>query len=162
METSERPREFALRGRGKSRRFGSLPEVSEEVAKKVAHIPRKSGGFQPPWHTIARASPKGEVYARVPSFSLLSKIAYGAVRLRRYRHKQRPPCQPSTSSHSARRNIRGTAQRMNRSASESSHRIKRISNAAIITTGNRYIISRSWNIVRGIMMLWLSDNVIIT
>ncbi len=44
METPERPEEFALRGGGKSGLFGGLPKGSEEVAKKVAHIGRKSVG----------------------------------------------------------------------------------------------------------------------
>lgn len=202
MKTSKRPIVFALCERAKSVRFGGSPEVSEEVAKKVAHIGRKSGGkgvckgvpksvpigvrrsvpkgvckcvcisvgkcvgtgvrkgggrsdckggahtpekrrFSASMTHDRKSLAKGRSLCPCALFSLLSKIAYGAVRLRRYRHRQRPPCQPSTSSHSARRNIRSTAQRMNRRASERSHRIKRISNTAIITTGNRYIINRS-------------------
>ena len=38
-------------------------KVAWKVSEKVAHIPRKSGEFQLPRRTIARASPKGEVYA---------------------------------------------------------------------------------------------------
>ncbi len=68
---------------------------------------------------------------------------YVAILRRQYRHRQQPPCQPSTSSRTARCNIPGTAQRMNRRASESSHRIRRISSTAIITRGSRYIINRS-------------------
>ncbi|WP_301092808.1 hypothetical protein [Bacteroides acidifaciens] len=49
-------------------------KVAVKVSEKVAHILRKSGVFQVSRHTVGRASPKGEVYARVPSFSLLSKI----------------------------------------------------------------------------------------
>lgn len=56
-------------------------EVAWKVSEKVAHIPRKSGEFQLPWRTIARASPKGEVYAPFPYFPP-SKIFYGAVRRR--------------------------------------------------------------------------------
>jgi len=49
-------------------------KVSVKVSEKVAHIPRKSGVFQVSRHTVGRASPKGEVYVRIPSFSLLSEI----------------------------------------------------------------------------------------
>ena len=135
--------------------------VGEGDWKGGAHTPEK-WRFSASMTHGRKSLAKGRSLCPCPLFFPSVKNSYGAVRLKQYRHRKSPPYQPSTSSHKARRNIRGTAQRVNRRASESSHRIKRISNTAIIITGNRYIISISWNIVRGIMMLWPTDNVIVT
>ncbi len=227
MKTPKSSWGFALRKGGKPGLFGGLLEVSGEVAKKVTHIGRKSGGkgvckgvpksvpkgvrisvpkgvckcvcisvgkgvwtgvrkgggksgckgggegvgkggahtpekwrFSASMTHDCKSLAKGRSLCPCPLFFPPVKNSYGAVRLKQYRHRQSPPCQPSTRSRTASLNNTGTAQHMNRRASESSHRIKRISNNAIITTGNRYIISRSWNIVRDIMRLWYSDNAI--